>query len=254
MMYRVLLIALFLAVLGGAVLTATEFAETASKVRIGVDAGYPPFSRIDDEGRLKGFDVDIALALCARMKAVCEFVRHDWEYLIPGLRAGKFDAIVSSMSITEKRRRLVAFTERYYSNVVRFVARKGGGFDPSAPAGRTIGASRATIASDWLEENLAGIADIRLFSTQEALLSALAGGRVDAVFGDGLGFWNWLQSPEGERFGFVGEGYRLDEGIGIAVRKEDETLRRRLNRAIEGILSDGAYERINALYFPFSIY
>ncbi len=52
----------------------------------------------------------------------------------------------------------------------------------------------------------------------------------------------------------MGEGYRLDEGIGIAVRKEDETLRRRLNRALEGILSDGAYERINALYFPFSIY
>lgn len=254
MMSRVLLIAFFLAVLAVSAVFAPGATEAASEVRIGIDPGYPPFSRLDDKGRVKGFDVDIALSLCAKMKAVCEFVRHDWEDLIPGLRAGKFDAIVSSMSITEKRRRLVAFTERYYSNVVRFIARKGGGFDPAAPEGRRIGSLRATIASDWLEENLAGIADIRLFSAQEALLSALAAGRMDAVFGDGLGFWNWLQGPQGTRFGFVGEGYHLDEGIGVAVRKGDETLRRRLNRALEAILSDGTYERINARYFPFSIH
>ena len=64
--------------------------------------------------------------------------------LIPELRASSFDAIAASMSITEKRRQLVSFTDRYYSNVVRFVARKGSGFDPANPAGKTIGASRAT--------------------------------------------------------------------------------------------------------------
>ncbi len=224
------------------------------KLRIGFDAGYPPFSYIDDAGALKGFDIDIALALCAKLKAACTFVRQDWEQLIPGLRAGKYDAIVSSMSITEKRRRLVAFTDKYYSNVVRFVARKGAGFDPSAPAGRTIGVARATIASDWLEDKLSSIATIRLFTEHEALLRALHEGEVDAVFGDGFGFWNWLQSQKGARFGFVGKGYHLDEGIGIAVRKEDDTLRRRLNMALGAILADGAYEKINARYFPFSIY
>ena len=226
----------------------------AVKLRIGVDAGYPPFSYIDDVGVLKGFEIDIALALCAKMKTVCAFVRQDWEWLIPGLRAGEYDAIVSSMSITEKRRRLVAFTDRYYSNVVRFVARKGAGFEPSAPAGRTIGATRATIASDWLEDNISGVATIRLFREQEALLRALVKGEVDAVFGDGLGFWNWLRSPKGARFAFVGEGYHLDEGIGIAVRKEDGALLCRLNMAIKAILAEGIYEKINARYFPFSIY
>ena len=53
---------------------------------------------------------------------------------------------------------------------------------------------------------------------------------------------------------FVGDGHRLDEGIGIVVRKEDDALRIRLNRAIEAILADGSYEKINARYFPFSIY
>ena len=230
-------------------------ADAASEeLRIGVDPGYPPFSGIDDAGRLEGFDIDIALALCARVEVACTFVRQDWEGLIPGLRAGRFDAIVSSMSITEKRRRLVAFTDKYYSNVVRFVARKGSGFDPAAPAGRAIGAAPATISSDWLEDNLSEVATIKLFAEPGALVRALAEGRVDAIFGDGLGFWNWLRSPEGAGFAFVGDGYHLDEGIGIAVRKEDEALRQRLNRALRAILDDGTYEKINARYFPFSIY
>ncbi len=249
---KALALALLLVVFSPTPLPGTEAGR--ANLRIGVDPGYPPFSDIDEEDRLKGFDIDIALALCARMDTMCSFVRQDWERLIPGLRAGKFDAIVSSMSITEKRRRLVAFTERYYSNEVRFVTRKGAGFDPAAPRGRTVGAMRATIASDWLEENLSKVAAVRLYAGQEALLRALVEGRVDAVFGDALGFWNWLGSPEGAAFAFAGEGRRLDEGIGIAVRKEDETLRRRLNRALRTILADGAYEEINARYFPFSIY
>ena len=246
------LTALILVLLTG----APAFGEDAARetLRIGVDPAYPPFSDIDDADRLTGFDIDIALALCARMKAECTFVRQDWEGLIPALRAGRFDAIVSSMSITEKRRRLVAFTERYYSSGVRFVARKGSGFDPEDPAGRTVGAMRATIASDWLEDNRSKFAGIRLYTDQEALDRALVEGRVDAAFGDALGFWKWLGSPEGEGFAYAGDPYRLDEGIGIAVRKEDDALRRRLNRAIRAILADGAYKTINARYFPFSIY
>ena len=224
------------------------------KLRIGVDPSYPLFSEVDDADRLVGFDVDIARALCARLKAECMFVRQNWEGLIPALRDGKFDAIVSSMSITEKRRRLVAFTERYYSSGVRFVARKGSGFDPEDMADRTVGAMRATIASDWLEDNRSKFAGIKLYTDQEALDRALIEGRVDAVFGDALGFWSWLGSPEGAGFAYAGEIYRLDEGIGIAVRKEDEMLRRRLNRAIRAILADGTYKTINARYFPFSIY
>ena len=79
---------------------------------------------MDEAGRLAGFDVDIARALCAKMDAECEFVLHDREELIPELRARRFDAIAASISITAGRRLLVFFTDRYYSNVVRFLARE----------------------------------------------------------------------------------------------------------------------------------
>ncbi len=226
----------------------------AEKLRIATTGDYPPFSYVDDAGEIAGFDVDIALALCAELNADCEIVLEDWEQLIPELRAGNFDAIAASMSITEKRRLEVSFTDRYYSNMVRFVARTGSGFDPADAAGKTIGAARATIASDWLAANLARTATIKLYAGQEELHADLAAGRLDALFGDGLGSHAWLQGPAGAGFEFVGEGYRLDEGIGIAVRHEDASLLSRLNRGLEAILANGTYEQINARYFPFSIH
>ena len=77
---------------------------------------------------------------------------------------------------------------------------------------------------------------------------------MDAIFGDTLGLYAWLKGPTGSAFTFVGEGIQHDEGIGIAVRQEDDELRLRLNQAIAVILADGTYRRINARYFPFSIY
>ena len=245
---RLLAAALVLALLAATPALATE------KLRIATTGDYPPFNLVDDAGKITGFDVDIARALCTELGVECEVVLEEWERLIPELRAGSFDAIAASMSITEKRRQLVSFTDRYYSNVVRFVAREGSGFDPADAAGKTIGAARATIASDWLEANLAGTATIKLYGGQEELHGDLVAGRLDAIFGDGLGSHAWLQGPEGAGFEFVGEGYRLDEGIGIAVRREDVSLLQRLNGALKTIIENGTYERINARYFPFSIY
>lgn len=240
----------------GILLSATASAadDPDDKLRIGTEGTYPPFNYLDEAGRFTGFDVDIALALCTKMDTHCEFVQQDWEGLIPALQAGRFDMIAASMSITAKRRLVVSFTDRYYSNIVRFVARNDAGFDPANPAGKTIGASPATVASDWLEQNLADVATIRLYAEFEELLRDLLAGRLDAVFGDGLGWHVWLESPEGADFAFVGEGYRLDEGIGIAVRKDDPQLLLRLNEALQAILEDGTYEKINARYFPFSIH
>ena len=224
------------------------------KLRIGTVSGNPPFSHVDDTGEPSGFDIEIVRALCVEMSVDCEFQWHEWEELIPELRAGTFDAIAANMSITEERRRLVSFTDRYHGNVVRFVARKGSGFDPGNAADTTIGVARATVSSDWLEVNMAGVATIELYTEQRELLDDLVAGRLDAVLGDGLGFLAWFQSSDGAGFAFAGEGLRLDEGIGIAVRKEDETLRQDLNRALRAILADGTYEAINTRYFPSSIH
>ncbi len=236
-------------------LAAAQVADAEQElVRIGVDPGYPPFSKVDDTGKLTGFDIEIAQALCDRMNVECTFVQMEWKGLIPQLRAGMFDAIVSSMSITEERRRKVAFTDRYYSNIVRFVAHKDSNFDPSELTGRTIGVAPDTVSSEWLERNVSEIAIIKKFTKHGSIYEALKKGEVDAIFGDSLGFWHWLQGPDGIDFKFVGDGLRIDEGIGIAVRQSDHELLLKLNQALSAILADGGYREINDRYFPFSIY
>ena len=171
------------------------------------------------------------------MEVECEFVAQDWDGIIPALLANKYDAIVASMSITEERKRVVSFTDKYYSNQARFVA------------GKNIGAQRATIAASWLEEN-AGGAQVKLYDTQENVFLDLTSGRLDAVFGDGLMLYEWLQTDAGVDYRLVGDAHRLDEGIGIAVRKEDDELRKRLNIALAAILANATYARI----IPFSIH
>jgi len=224
----------------------------ADKVRIGTEGAYPPFNLIDKAGKPAGFDVDIAKALCKKMGADCTFVTQDWDGIIPGLLARKYDAIVASMSITDERKKAVDFTERYYSNSLRFIAKKGSGIDPKNLKGKSIGAQRATIAANYVEE-VKG-AKAKLYDTQENAYLDLSSGRIDLLVTDMLPGYDWLQSKQGKGYEFIGENIDIDDKIGIAVRKGDNKLRKSLNKAIAEIIADGTYAKINAKYFPFSIY
>tara|TARA_Y100001951_G_scaffold93135_1_gene88505 strand:- start:290 stop:769 length:480 start_codon:yes stop_codon:yes gene_type:complete len=159
------------------------------------------------------------------------------------------------MSITDERKQAVDFTEPYYTNKLQFVAPKDAEFqtDEASLDGKTIGAQRATIAGQWLEDNLGDVVDIRLYDTQENAYLDMSAGRIDGVLADNFVQYEWLQSDAGADFEFKGEPVFDNDQIGIAVRKGDP-LRERLNTALKTIVENGTYETINAKYFPFSIY
>lgn len=232
-------------------------------VRIGTEGAYPPFNFIDSDRNLQGFDVDVARAICEHEKVTCEFAAQDWDGLIPALLAGKYDAIFASMSITAERRQVIAFSDRYYASPSLFVAPKDGGLtdvSPQALAGKTIGAQTGTVNARYLDDvyQSKGV-EVKLYATQDEANLDLASGRIDAVLADKLVMLPWLEkSAEGQCCQVVGmdltdPGY-FGEGIGAGMRKGDMELKTLIDRGIADIRADGTYGRINAKYFPFSLY
>ena len=187
------------------------------------------------------------------MGADCELVTQSWDGIIPGLIAGRYDAIIASMSITPERQEAVSFSEPYYSNKLQFIAPNESDFGTSDASDAVIGAQRATIAAQWLQDNVPE-ADIRVYDTQENAYLDLESGRLDAVLADVYVSYEWLESDEGAAYEFKGDPVYDDDKIAIAVRKGDEALAARFSEAIEAIRADGTYQAINAEYFPFDIY
>jgi lysine-arginine-ornithine-binding protein len=232
-------------------------AQGAQKVRVATEGAYEPFNYKDPSGQLQGFDVEIAKAVCAKAKFECEIVAQDWDGIIPGLLAKKYDAIIASMAITEERKKKVSFTDKYYQTPARFIVKKGAKIELTAEGlkGKNLGTQRATIHSNYLEQTYGKVANIKLYDTQENANLDLVAGRLDAIEADSVVLLEgFLKKPEGKNFEFAGPEFYLSDGAGIAVRKEDEALRTAFNKALKEIREDGTYKKINDKYFPFDIY
>ncbi|AIC17516.1 MULTISPECIES: ABC transporter substrate-binding protein [Pseudomonas] len=239
-----------------ATLVFSANAMAADKLKMGIEAAYPPFNNKDASGQVVGFDKDIGDALCAKMKVECEVVTSDWDGIIPALNAKKFDFLISSMSITDERKQAVDFTDPYYSNKLQFIAPKDKAdfkTDKASLKGKIIGAQRATLAGTWLEDNLGDDITIKLYDTQENAFLDLTSGRLDAILADKYVNYEWLKSEAGKPYEFKGDPVEESDKIGIAVRKNDP-IREKLNAALKEIVADGTYKKINDKYFPFSIY
>jgi polar amino acid transport system substrate-binding protein len=235
------------------------------EIRIGTEGAYPPFNSVAADGSLVGFDIDIGNALCEKMKVKCTWVAQDWDGIIPALLAGKYDAILASMSITEERKKKVAFTNKYYFTPPAIVAPKDSkitDWSPEGLKGKVIGAQSSTIHSNLLEEVFkpAG-AEVKLYAKQDEADADLASGRLDANLADSAVLYEWTKSEAGSccelkttidvaKYASIVGG----DGAGIAIRQEDKELVEMFNKAIAEILADGTYKKINDKYFPFSIY
>jgi arginine/ornithine transport system substrate-binding protein len=244
-----------------ALVAGQAHAKDWKKIRIGVEGAYPPFSWVEPDGTLKGFDIDIARALCAEIGAECELVPQDWDGIIPALLARKYDAIIASMSITEERKKKVAFTQKYYNTPAKFARKKGSGIEISKESlkGKSVGVQRATTHDNFITAEFGDAVEIKRYATQdEAYLDAVAG-RIDLLLADSVAMDDgFLKTDAGKDFEFVGPAYSdpkyFGPGAGIAIRKKDQDLVELFDKAIEAILANGEYKAINDKYFEFDVY
>lgn len=241
-------------------LSAQAQAPDWKKMRIGVEGAYPPFSEVGPDGKLKGFEIDLALALCAEMKAECTLVQQDFDGLIPALQARKVDAIIASMSVTDERKKAIAFSIPYYNTPARFAAKADAKLDISAAGlkGKKIGVQRATIHEKFAADTFKQSEIVR-YATQDQAFLDLQSGRIDATVADSVTIdQGFLKTPAGKGFAFTGPSFDdvkyFGSGVGVGMRKaDDKALGKKFNEAIAALRANGMFKKLNDKYFEYDI-
>ena len=174
----------------------------------------------------------------------------------------KIDAILSSMSITDDRKKSVDFTNRYYLTPARLVLKDGTTVSDSLEElkGKKIGVQRGSIHDRFAKEVFAPKgATVVPYSSQNEIYLDIEAGRLDGTVADAtLLQEGFLDTPAGKGYAFVGPSFTdakyFGDGIGIAVRKGDKELKDKIDGAITAIRANGKYDEIQKKYFNFDIY
>lgn len=226
----------------------------ATKLKIAVDVPYEPFEYKAPDGTLTGFEIDLGNAVCAEIKAECEWVIQAWDGIIPGLLARKYDAIMSSMSITEERAKKVLFSEGYYNTPSGWFGKKGMGLDVTSKDsmnGKKVGVQRGTLQDAYVTDNFGDVVEVKRYTTSDDMVLDLKGGRTHVVFTDfPVGESTVLTD---ENYEAIGDTVQVGSGAGVAFRKRDTELAEKFNKALRKLKSDGTYDKIMKKYFKYNI-
>lgn len=252
--------ALALIGLAACVASASADAKEWKTIRFGMDATYAPFESVDPSGKIVGFEVDYANALCAKMHVTCTFQNQDWDGIIPALLSGKFDIIFSSMNETPARAKKVLFTDVYYATSPVWVAQasnKSDDISPAAMKGKTVGAQSATTFANYLDKFYKGV-DVKLYPGGDEPLVDLGNGRLDYAVNDELVTKQYIEKNPGccrivAEIPRKGNEEIFGPGVGGAVRPDDKDLAAMFNKAIAECDADGTYKKIEAKYFKIDI-
>jgi arginine transport system substrate-binding protein len=231
------------------------FAANIAVIHFATEATYPPFEFINAAGQIQGFDIDIAKALCKKMRTNnCFFSNQAFNSLIPSLKLGKFDAIISALGITQERQKQVAFTDSYYEPASSFIAPLAKHYTLAMIPGKIVGVQTGSTMEIYLQDKYGNKVQKKTYpSIQDAFLDLIAG-RVDVVLADTPIANDWLkQENHHESYGIVDkpivDAAHFGAGFGIAVRKDEKELLDALNKALVEIKKDGTYEKIYKQYF-----
>ena len=244
-----------------AMLALLASASYAEAIRIATEGAFPPFNSVDANGTLVGFEVELAKAICDKAGLSCELIVQDYDGMIPGLQAERFDVIMASMPITPPKQEVIDFSNPYYQDDKRFVAAKGTKFEISDEglSDKIIGVVSGTSNENYVNAKFADVAVVKSYQNQDSALQDLISGRIDTYLDGGISLAeNLLATEDGNDFAFVGEALRDPEyfgiGVGAGVRKGETELLDKLNAAISAVHDNGTYDAIQEKYFTVDLY
>ncbi|PWC36467.1 transporter substrate-binding domain-containing protein [Azospirillum sp. TSO35-2] len=273
---------ILLALVLGALATGAAdlaMAKDAKKIRIASEGSFAPWNGMDSSGKLVGFEIDLAWDLCKRMEAECELIAQDWDGMIPSLQQGKIDAIMAGMTITDERKKVIAFAGPYGTEQSTFAVLKSSKLNGAAFGadrldladeagskaalaklaellkGKAVGVQTSTIQVDFLEKHLPDVA-VRSYDKIDNAAMDLAAGRVDAIFGDRSPIEAIIRSMGKDSMTLVGPTMTrgvLGEGMGVGLRKTDAELKDRFDKAIADANKDGTIAKLSQQHFGYDV-
>lgn len=214
----------------------------AQTVRMGTEGGYPPYNFVNDAGQIDGFERELGDKLCEIAGLTCEWVKNDWDTIIPNLVSGNYDTIIAAMSITDEREKTIDFTEAYIPPAPSAYAALSDDVDVKTGV---IAAQTATLQASYIAESGGTLLE---FATPEETIAAVRNGEADAVFADKDYLVPFVNESGGE-LKFVGEEVQLGKGIGMGLRKSDTELKAKFNDAIDKMKADGSLNALIVKWF-----
>ncbi|TGT91292.1 MULTISPECIES: transporter substrate-binding domain-containing protein [unclassified Mesorhizobium] len=253
-----------------------------SKIRIATEGAYAPWNYMSPDGKLVGYEIDLAQELCRRMKTECEIVAQDWDGMLPALNAGKFDAIIASMSVTPERQKVASFSVPYAKAPNAFMMMKDSPLvaalgprvdyslkkDPDgakraieamAPAlkGKVLAVQGSSTAATFATAELKDKVEIREYKTTEEHNLDLVAGRVDLVMGNITMLKAAMKQPDLANATLAGptfiEGVLGSGTANVAMRKDDTALKAKFDAAIHEVNADGFNNKLTEKWFGVDI-
>lgn len=210
-------------------------------IKIAVSSGYAPFSFYNSRRELIGFDIDMATGIAGRLGVKASFIDVPWQSIMEGLRNGNYDAVVSSMAITDERTTQAAFSEPYYySRMQLFVKKDSKHRKISDLQGKILGCTTAT--TNEIEARKLNPRRVVLYPNDEEAMQQLVTGRIDAVITDEI---SGMYSIKYRRLSIEPLGGALrSERIAVAVRKEDQVLLKAINDVLKEMRRKGDIRKL----------
>jgi polar amino acid transport system substrate-binding protein len=225
--------------LAACVLATTGCSEKSSStgngavLRVGMDLSYPPFEMQDKAGNPDGVGVRLAEALAAHLGRPLKIVPMEFSGLIPALKTGNIDLILSSMTATDERRQSIDFSNPYAFTGLALLVRKDSdilSIEDLKKPGRSITAKAATTGESWAIKNLSEAKRV-VFEDQTACVLEVAQGRADAFIYDQLSIYQYAEENKETTRGLLKPFVEESWALGIA--KGNDTLLSQVNTFLD---------------------
>ena len=230
-------------------------------LRFVTESDFPPFNFYDEDGQLTGFNVDLARSICLAAKAACDIQVKPWDELLLTLRRGQADAAIAGHRVTATSIESADFSTPYLYTPGRFAVRRAAEkreITPEGLEGQRIAVIRGTAHEAYLKTFFRD-SRIEVHPSSDSARDALAEGKIDYLFDDGISLSFWLNGTLSRqccefRGGPFLEAKYFGDGIAIALKKNDRQMKELIDRAIADLRDGGRMEELVGRYFPYRIY